>query len=283
ENVADQPALHSTAEQLREHALRGAELSLRALSQLQNRPDLQPAFANMKSYGFHVALFDWAYRNSCDPRFLDAVFALADEIASPAGRGGLQITSADQPNHGAYLLSRAAREQGASRLDDQGIKLWALRIAYERRRKPEYVRSAALFMDAWLQQRAEDRLFSGMVRQFDRYLPAGLGEERSPAGHYAILVGLKAWADRLPRARQLYERGFEYTSARADVRRVGYLGPYRMLSRSDGLADFGGEAELGAMLLWAMTGDTHGKSGSKTCTRSVRAPALTDDTRVGAH
>ncbi len=238
---------------LKQAALRAAQLELQTVTQLQNRRDLLPTYANGNDYGFHLATFDQAFRNTCDVRYRDAFLALADEIARPARGGGLQITDPHSPSYGGYLSTPQKSVEGVSRVGDQGVKLWALRIAYERTLDPRYLRSAELFMEHWVRVRPEDHLFTGTTRAFERYAPAGIGEERTPSGHYALLAGLKAWSDISPRARMLYANGLEQMTRRHGVHAVGISGPYQMIFRHEGIADFGSSSELGGLLLWAAT------------------------------
>jgi hypothetical protein len=148
-----------------------------------------------------------------------------------------------------------------SRIGDQGVKLWALRIAYERTRDPKYLRSAELFMQHWVRVRAEDHSFTGTVRAFERFIPAGIAQERTPAGQYALLAGLKAWSDVSPRARALYADGLEQATRRHGVHGVGVSGPYQMVFPRDGVADFGSSTELVGLFLWATTLNPHSLQG----------------------
>ena len=138
---------------IRAAALRGAEFSLLAMTHLRNRSDLMPAYGFMRSYAFHVAVFDWAYRETCDSRYRDAMFYLCNQIASSERDGGLQVTEPSRPNYGAYLVNEQSRASGENDLADQGMKLWALRIAFDRTGDARYRRSAELFVDHWIKVR----------------------------------------------------------------------------------------------------------------------------------
>jgi hypothetical protein len=243
------------ARSIRAAALRGAEFSLRAMTQLRNRSDLMPAFGIMRYYGFHVAVFDWAYRQTCDPRYRDAMLLLADHIATSEQDGGLQVTDASKPNYGGYVINEFSRASGANNLDDQGIKLWALRIAYERTGDEKYARSAALCIDHWVRVRPADHLFFGISKLFGQYLPTGLDQQRTPYGHYSLLVGLESWMDVNPHARALYEAGLKNATQRHLIHSVGTTGAYYMAFPDEGLVQFGTNAELGGTFLWAMTFD----------------------------
>jgi len=75
---------------------------------------------------------------------------------------------------GGYLSTVQARAEGVSRVWRSGVKLWALRIAYERTGDPKYLASAELFMQRWVRVRAEDHSFTGTVRAFERFTPPAL-------------------------------------------------------------------------------------------------------------
>jgi hypothetical protein len=237
----------------RRAALRGAEFSLMAMTHLRNRFDLMPAYGIMRSYAFHVAVFDWAYRETCDSRYRDAMLYLCNQIASSDRTGGLQVTEPTRPNFGAYLINEQSRTSGENDLDDQGMKLWALRIAYDRTGDARYRRSAELFVDHWIKVRASDHTFLGTSKVFDRYEVTGVEQRATPLGHYALMRGLAAWADIHPRARELYEAGLKNATERHTIHTVGTTGVYEMGLTADGPADFGTSAELAGMFLWALT------------------------------
>jgi len=262
---------------IRAAALRGAEFSLLAMTHLRNRLDLMPAYGIMRSYAFHVAVFDWAYRETCDTRYRDAMLYLCNQIASSDRDGGLQVTDPSRPNYGAYLVNEQSRTSGENDLDDQGMKLWALRIAFDRTGDARYRRSAELFVDHWVKVRASDHAFFGTSKVFDRYEVTGAGQQATPFGHYALMRGLAAWADVHPRARELYETGLKNATERHTIRAVGTTGVYQMGLTGEGPADFGTSAELAGMFLWALTSGRpdgpHGGACLGTHGASVRPQA----------
>jgi hypothetical protein len=241
------------ASRLERSALRGSSFALSNVGELRNRNDFLPTYANGHDYGFHLAIFDWAYRQTCDVRYREAFLSLADDLARPEARGGLQIGDPRSPSYGGYLSTQQSRASGATRVGDQGIRLWALRIAYQRTGELKYRRSAELFLDHWLRLDPETHSFTGTVFVARRYRDAGVEQERSPLGHYAVLAALKAWSDVLPRARQLYAAGLSAATGRHLVHRMGLTGPHRLLLPRQGLADFSDDAELGGLFLWATT------------------------------
>jgi len=249
------PEFAEIAARLRQSALRASSFALNQFDELRNRSDLLPSYADGHDYGFHLAIFDWAYRETCDPRYRDALLTLANDLVRPTQRGGLQISDPKNPSYGGYLSTQQARANGATRLSDQGIRLWALRIAYERTLDAKYLRSAELFLNHWLRLDPIARSFTGTVFVAQRYRDASVEQERSPAGHYAILAGLKAWSDILPNAQRLYSTGLGDAVGRDLVHRIGLSGPHRLLLPQEGLADFSDEAELGGAFLWATTFD----------------------------
>src|SRR6478609_687433 len=60
------PAFSELGARLRQNALRGSNFALSTFNELRNRNDLLPSYANDHDYGFHLAIFDWAYRETCD-------------------------------------------------------------------------------------------------------------------------------------------------------------------------------------------------------------------------
>jgi hypothetical protein len=248
--------LERRAELTRASALRGAAYSLTAMTQLRGRFDLMPAYGIRSNYGFHVLVFDWAYRMTGDTRYRDAMLSVAGQIASSEDRGGLQITDPSKANYGAYVLNELSRAQGSNNLDDQGVKLWALRVAYERTLDQRFRRSAELFIDQWIKVRAEDHRFFGTSKLFDRYVLTGPEQQMTPLGHYGLLVGLRAWADLHPRAAALYAEGLKSVTERHPVDAIGTTGA--LDGDRGGARDavhFGTGAEVGGTFLMAMTFD----------------------------
>jgi hypothetical protein len=241
------------ATRLRQNALRGASFALSSVSELRNQRDWLPTYASGHDYGFHLAIFDWAYGETCDARYRDAFLSLADDLARPEARSGLQISDPQNPSYGGYLSTQQARASGATRLADQGIRLWALRIAFERTKATKYLRSAELFLNRWLRLDPATHFFTGTVLVDERYRDAGIEQERSPLGHYAVLSGLRAWSDLLPSARTLYAAGLAAVTGPHPVHALGLSGPRRAIAPSEGLADFSDDAELGGSFLWATT------------------------------
>ena len=209
---------------IRENALRGAHDSLTTLIELRGRSDLMPTYGIGSNHGFHVLVFDWAYRMTGDARFRAALLSLADQISTPEARGGLQVADASKPNFGGFILNERARAQGSNNLDDQGIKLWALRVAYERTGRRRYRRSAELFIDHWIKVRADDHQFFGITRLFDRYARTGAEQQMTSLGHNSLLIGLAAWADLHPRAARLRAEGMKNVTERHPVDAVGTTG-----------------------------------------------------------
>jgi hypothetical protein len=242
-----------------------------------------PAFGIMRYYGFHVPVFDWAYEETHDPRYREAMLYIADRIAASEEHDGLQVTNPSKPNYGAFVINEFSRAAGANNLDDQGVKLWALRIAFERTGDAKYRRSAALCIDHWVKIRPQDHLFYGISKLFDRYVPTGLDQQRTPYGHYSLMVGLKAWADSMPRARSLYEEGLLNATRRHLVHAVGLTGAYYMTFPDEGMVHFGTNAELGGTFLWALTFDAtrwRGRWGARekpTVPASSRTLSSSDD------
>jgi hypothetical protein len=255
-SVDEKRALEWRALEARQSALRGAAYSLLSLTELRGRSDLMPAYGIGSNYGFHVLVFDWAYRVTHDPRYRDAVLLLADRIAGSEAEGGLQITDPSKPNFGGYLLNEQARAQGSSHLDDQGIKLWALRVAYERTQSPRYRRSAELFIDHWLQIRADDHRFFGSSRLFDRYVVTGPDQQMTPLGQDSLLIGLRAWADLSARAAHLLAEGMKGLTERHPVDAIGTTGALDGGGSGGGnLVHFDTGTEVSGTLLLAMTFD----------------------------
>ena len=256
-----EPALTRLAARLEQSALRGSAFALNVVNELRKQDDWLPTYANGHDYGFHLGIFDWAYRKTCDVRYRDAFLTLADDLARADKRGGLQISDPQNPSYGGFLATQQSRASGATQVGDQGIRLWALRIAYERTRDAKYRRSAELFLDHWLRLDPQAHTFTGTVFVDQRYRDAGPAEEGSPLGHQAVLAGLKAWSDVLPRARALYAAGFAAATGRQVVHGVGLTGPRRLIAPREGVADFSDDIDLGGMFLWAMTLDPNALRG----------------------
>ncbi|HYQ40575.1 MAG TPA: hypothetical protein VER11_01360 [Polyangiaceae bacterium] len=272
------PAFSELGARLRQNALRGSNFALSTFNELRNRNDLLPSYANDHDYGFHLAIFDWAYRETCDARYRDALLTLANDLVRPAQRGGLQISDPKSPSYGGYLSTQQARASGPTRVGDQGIRLWALRIAYERTGDPKYRRSAELFLNHWLRLDPVAHAFTGTVFTDQRYRDADVEQERSPLGHFAMLAGLKAWSDLLPNAKRLYSAGLSSATARELVHRIGLSGPRRLLVPREALADFSDDAELGGSFLWATTFDPNGLRGRFAAQCRRTAPSLASST-----
>jgi hypothetical protein len=241
---------------VRENALRGAHDSLTTLTELRGRSDLMPSFGLGSNYGFHLLVFDWAYRMTGDARFRVALLSLADQISTPEARGGLQVADASKPNFGGFILNERARAQGSNNLDDQGIKLWALRVAYERTGRARYRRSAELFIDHWIKVRADDHQFFGITRLFDRYTRTGAEQQMTSLGHNSLLIGLAAWADLHPMAARLRAEGMKNLTERHPVDAIGTTGALEgSTSCGSNRVQFGTGTEVGGTFLLAMTFD----------------------------
>jgi hypothetical protein len=253
---ADRGELERRVLLTRENALRGAYHSLTTLIALRSRSDLMPAYGIGSNYGFHLLVFDWAYRITRDARFREAFLLLADEISTSEAEGGLQVTDASKPNLGGYVLNDRARAQGSNNVDDQGIKLWALRVAYERTMNLQYRRSAELFIDHWIKVRAEDHQFFGTTKLFDRYVRTGAEQQTTPLGQSSLLIGLGAWADLHPTAARLHAEGLQNFTERHPVDAIGITGVLDG-GRSCGpnVVHFGTGTEVGGAFLQAMTFD----------------------------
>jgi hypothetical protein len=247
--------LGALAERARAAALRGAEYDLTLLTHLRNRTDLMPSYGTGRNYGFHVLLFDWAHRETGDPRYLDAMTYTADSIASGEARGGLQVTDPSKPNYGAFVQNERLRARGSNQLDDQGIKLWALRVAYDRTRDARYRRSAELAIDHFIQIRESDHLFYGTTKLLDRYVATGPAQQRTPLGHQALMVGLGAWSRHSSRARELYARGLLNATTCHPVHALGTTGPLAGVFPDERAIHFDTDAELAGMFLLALTLD----------------------------
>jgi hypothetical protein len=253
--------LEGRARKLRDAALEGARYSSSALTHLRSRFDLMPAYGIDRNYGFHVLVFDWAQRQTGDPRYRDAMLFVADRIASSEQQGGLQITDASKPNYGAYNHDELLRARGANDLDDQGIKLWALRRAFDRTGDPRYRRSAELCIENWIKVRADDDLFFGTSKLFDRYVTTGVEQRRTALGHYALMVGLRAWAAHSARARELYARGLRNVTERHPVHAIATAGAIAAAFPDERVVQFETDAEVAGMFLLALTLDTDRQPG----------------------
>jgi hypothetical protein len=229
---------------------------LTTLTALRGRSDLMPSYGIGSNYGFHVLVFDWAYRMTGETPFRAAFLSLADQISTPEANGGLQVMDPGKPSFGGYILNERARAQGSNHLDDQGIKLWALRVAYERTMNRRYRRSAELFIDHWIKVRADDHRYFGVTRLFDRYAETGAEQQMTPLGQSSLLIGLAAWADLHPPAARLYAEGLKNLTERHPVDAVGTSGALDGgTSGGSNLIDFGTSAEVGGTFLLAMTFD----------------------------
>jgi hypothetical protein len=250
--LEERHTLEARARRLRQAALRGAAHDLTVLTHLRNRTDLMPSYGSGRNYGYHVPLFEWAHRQSADPRYRDAMLTLADRIALSDRQGGLQVTDPNRPNYGAYWQNELPGARGTNRLDDQGIKLWALRVAFAATGDPKYRASAALFVEHWLKLREEDQLFYGTSKVFDRYVVTGAAEERTPLGQYAVMVGLAAWSDLLPLARDKYMLGLKNASGRHPVHAIGTSGVRAGVFPDERVIHYDTSAELGGLFLMAL-------------------------------
>lgn len=273
-NPTEKRELERRALVTRENALRAAHDSLTTLTQLRARSDLMPTYGIGSNYGFHVLVFDWAYRITGDARFREALLSLADQLSAPEARGGLQIADPSKPNFGAYILNERARAQGANHLDDQGIKLWALRVAYERTMNQRYRSSAELFIDNWIKVRAEDHQFFGITKRFERYVETGAEQQTTPLGQNSLLIGLGAWADLHPVAARLHAAGLKNLTGRHPVDAIGTTGALDG-GRSSGsnLIHFGTSTEVGGTFLLAMTFDPTWLKGRWPVRRARRLPS----------
>lgn len=267
--------LERRARLVRESAVRAAYDSLTAWTELRGRSDLMPSYGMGSNYGFHLLVFDWAYRTTGDTRFRDGVLALADQLSASEAAGGLQVTDPAKPNFGAYLLNERARAEGSNNLDDQGIKLWALRVAYERTLNPRYRRSAELFIDHWIKVRAEDHQFFGTTRLFERYVATGPDQQTTPLGQESLLIGLGAWADLHPTAARLRGEGLKYFAEPHPVDAVGLTGALDGgASGGPNVVEFATGAEVGGTFLLAMTFDPARLKGRWSAARpAVQRPA----------
>ena len=110
-------------------------------------------------------------------------------------------------------------------------------------------------MRAWPRVRGDDHLFEGTIRNFERFEKTDIDQDRTPSGHYALMVGLKAWSDLSARARELCEAGLKHATARHVVHSLGIGGPYQMVFPLQGVVDFGTSADLVGTFLWALSFD----------------------------
>ena len=146
------------AGRLRTAALRGAAFALDKWDQLRNRPDLMPAYGATHDYGYQVPVFAWAsremaaeFKRTDDRRYQDASSAYRDAAVQVAdGIVKLQVKDPSKPNLGGFLINESAEAAGDDNLDDQGVKLWALRCAYDLTGDARYRESAKLFLEKWL-------------------------------------------------------------------------------------------------------------------------------------
>jgi hypothetical protein len=92
------PAFAELAGRLSRSALEAASFALDQFAELHNRNDLLPTYANGHEYGFHMAIFDWAYRRTCDLRYRDAFLTLANDLVRPARSNGLKFKYTRSPS-----------------------------------------------------------------------------------------------------------------------------------------------------------------------------------------
>jgi hypothetical protein len=264
---------------LRRAALAGADFTLRALTHLRNREDLLPAYGVGGSYGFNLAVLDWAYRATCEERYRDAFLRLADSLVTSDRRGGLQILDPSRPNYGGYLVNERSRAAGTNDLGDQGAKLSALRIAYERTGDPRYRASAQLFIDRWLKVGPRDHLFTGTTQIFDRYAATTAEQGRTPRGHFLVMLGLRSWSDLLPRAQDLFKQGLAYASEPHPIHAIGMAGIYDRVLPDEGQVDLTTRADLGGIFLWAMSAQPQSLRGRWPATATCRPYAAAPEAR----
>jgi hypothetical protein len=128
-----------------------------------------------------------------------------------------------------------------------------------------------------VQIRPDDDLFYGISGSFGQYVPTGVEQARTPFGHYALMVGLRAWADAHPRARALYDAGLRQATGRHPLHAVGATGAYAMALPAEGVLQFDARADVGSMFLWALAqpGETGVARGSSICRPAQSSPAPT--------
>jgi hypothetical protein len=92
-----------------------------------------------------------------------------------------------------------------------------------------------------------------MTRLFERYVPTGAAQQRTPLGHHALMVGLGAWSSVLPRARELYRRGLANATTCHPVHALGTTGPLAGVFPDERVIHFSTDTQLAGMFLLALT------------------------------
>jgi len=233
----------------RDAALRGVEFALDKLREMRNRIDLMPSYGIMRYHGYNVFIFDWAYEETKNTKYLDELKCVADSITE------LQVTDPTKPNYGAFIINEFSIDSGANNLDDQGIKLWALRVAYDRTGDEKYKRSAEIFINNWIKFYKHNYHFYGITKDFEKYRETGLPAQRTPYGHFTLLFGLKNWIDISPKARELYNTGMLYAvqiDERYRISPIGIGGMRYMVMPREGEVNFDTNIETNAAFLRAI-------------------------------
>src|SRR3989338_2177003 len=231
--------------QNRTDALKGVDFSLKHWKLLSENTNFMPSFGIMRYYGYLGYLADWAYEETGEQKYLDDLIELGDDILS------LQITNPSLPNYGAFLINRPSEEAGANNLDDQGIKLWLLKIAYDRTGDIRYKQAVELFIKHWVQVHPLNYQFWGITKYFDlpppeeqRVLPDGrkfdgkklpkkgyrmVSEDHQvgPYGNAILAFGLAQWKGEIPRVSELLKAAMRYHTGRYRMHMLGIGGMRR--------------------------------------------------------
>ncbi|MFC1668548.1 hypothetical protein ACFL1T_04115, partial [Chlamydiota bacterium] len=189
-------------DELEEAIVKGAEYALEIYKKL--RMDVpygrtNPAYGIMRFYSYHVELFEQAWDITGEAKWYDALVLIADAIID------LQVKDQNDVRCGGFFQNEG--EFAAILVDDIGMKLWALRVAYDLTQDPKYKYAVELCITQWLQVSDDDGLFEGRGR--DNEMVNHIGQ-RTGYGQACMLYGLAYWRDLLPQAENLFFAGFEY-------------------------------------------------------------------------
>jgi len=286
------------AQEYGDAALKAAVFAKKVFDTSFGRKEFVPPYGIMRFYGYHAALYEWAYRyiqregnaayerlinsspeNSEQRKWYESLIEeghfpkevqenwriSCEKLASSAHNLGeeerediyigmskteyenswrgevyriadaivaLQELRKDLPNYGGFKQNEGP---SVAQLDDNGAKLWALRIAYDLAmeennllhsidstvRMKRYRKAAERNINNWIKV-DENGQFWGWR---DPLRPESLDEQRTTYGQVNMLVGLAAWADTIPKARELFDLGIKHFQERHNyVHNVG-LGP----------------------------------------------------------
>ncbi len=163
-----------------------------------------PSYGIMRFYAYHVELFNWAYQVTNDSQWHNALVQLADGILA------LQVTDQADAKFGGIKQNEG--QFPGFLLDDQGMKLWALRKAFDVTGDTRYRTAAQRVIENWLKLSSEDGLFEGLTRDYDasQDVLIGFNQQRTGYGQACMLYGLAHWSDVFSTAREKFLQGFQY-------------------------------------------------------------------------